>query len=140
MSRRGLILALKKEENDLCESCIYGKQHRIKFASNTKQSEGILELVHSDVWRLAFVSARDGARYLVTFIDDFSRRVWVYLIREKSEVFVQFKAWRVEVKKEVGQPVKCLRSDNGGEYTSLEFRRYYEENGIKRYYTVKMTP
>ena len=140
LSRRGLIPALKKEKNDLCEPCIYVKQHRIKFASSTKRSEGILELVHSDVWGPAPVSARGGARYFVTFIDNFSKRVWVYLIREKSEVFARFKAWRAEVEKKVGQSVKCLRSDNGGEYTSLEFRRYYEENDIKYHYIVKMIP
>ena len=64
----------------------------------------------------------------------------MYLIKEKSEVFVRFKAWRAEVEKEVGQSVKCLWSDNRGEYTSLEFRRSCEENGIKRHYIVKMTP
>ena len=49
LSRRGLILALRKESDDLCEPYIYGKQHRIKFVSSTKQSEAVLELVHSDI-------------------------------------------------------------------------------------------
>ena len=84
LSKKGLIPALKKEGNDLCEPCIYGKQHRVKFASSSKRSEGVLELVHSDVWGLAPVSARGGSRYFVTFIDDFFRRLWVYLIRKKS--------------------------------------------------------
>ena len=50
LSRRGLIPALKKEGDDLCESCINDKQHRVRFASSNKRSEAILEPVHSDVW------------------------------------------------------------------------------------------
>ena len=97
-----------------------------------------MKLVHLDVWGPVPILARGGARYFVTFIDDFSRRVWVYLIREKLEVFARFKAWRAEVKKETRKPIKCLRSDNGGEYTSFEFRNYCEENGIKHQFIVKM--
>ena len=87
LSRRGNIPILKKDENDLCEPCIFGKQHKIKFAICTKPSEGVLDLVHSDVWGPAPIAARGGARYYVTFIDDFSRKVWIYLMREKSDVF-----------------------------------------------------
>ena len=49
LSRRGNILALKKDGNDLCEPCIFGKQHKVKFAVCTKPSKGVLDLVHSDV-------------------------------------------------------------------------------------------
>ena len=48
-------------------------------------------------------------------------------MREKSEVFTKFKIWRAEVEKEQGRSVKCLRSDNDGEYTSREFQDYCEE-------------
>ena len=87
-----MISVLKKKGNDLCEPCIFGKQHRVKFANSTKHSEGVLDLVPSDVWRLAPVSARGGVRFFVIFIDDYSRKVWLYLIREKSEIFARFKA------------------------------------------------
>ena len=61
-------------------------------------------------------------------------------MREKSEVFARFRAWGAEVEKEIGRHVKFFRSDNGGKYSSKEFRSYYEKNGIKHHYTVKMTP
>ena len=57
LSRRSLIPTLKEKKNDLCEPCIYGKQHTVKFASSIKWSESILELVHSDVWGPTPVSA-----------------------------------------------------------------------------------
>ena len=91
LSRRGLIPAVRKEEDDLCEHCIYGKQYRVTFPSSTKQSKAILELVYSNVWGTTPVASRGGARYFVIFIDDFSRKVWVYLMRKKSNIFVWFK-------------------------------------------------
>ena len=75
LSRRGLISVLKKEGDDLFEPYIYGKQHRVKFANSFKWSEAILELVHLDIWGPAPVVAQGGARYFVTFMDDFSKRV-----------------------------------------------------------------
>ena len=64
----------------------------------------------------------------MTLIDDFSRKLWIYFMREKSEVFTKFKIWRAEVEKEQGRSVKCLRSDNGGEYTSREFQDYCDRS------------
>ena len=70
LSRRGMIPILK-EGNDLYEPCIFGKQHRVKFVNSTKHSEGVLDLVHSDIWGPAPVSTRGWAKYFVIFIDDY---------------------------------------------------------------------
>jgi hypothetical protein len=52
----------------------------------------------------------------VTFIDDHSKKVWVYFLRQKSEVYEVFKKWKAMVENKTGLKVKKLRSDNGGEY------------------------
>ena len=57
-----------------------------------------------------------GARYVLTFIDDFSRYNWVYFLKSKSHVFEKFKKFRALAKKQCRQPMKCLTSNNGGEY------------------------
>ena len=75
LSRRGNIPVLKNDRNDLCEPCIFSKQHKEKFVVCTKPSEGVLDLVHSNVWGPAPIAAHGGAKYFVTFIDDFSRKV-----------------------------------------------------------------
>ena len=71
-----------------------------------------------------------GARYYVTFIDDHSRKLWVYFLKQKSEVFQKYKEWKAMVENQKGQKVKVLRSDNGGEYTSGELKGYLTEAGI----------
>ena len=61
-------------------------------------------------------------------------------MKEKSKVFTKFKVWKVEVEKKIDQSLKCLRSDNDGEYTSREFHIFCEECGIKRYFSMRETP
>jgi len=69
--------------------------------------------------------------YLISFIDDFSRKTWVYLLKEKSEAFEVFKKFKVMVEKVTGRQIKFVRSDRGGEYTSTAFMKYCEEQGIR---------
>lgn len=68
--------------------------------SSEKRSElftspNILDFVHSDLVGLMESKSIGGARYILTFIDDYSRKIFVYFIKEKSEVlnkFIEFKA------------------------------------------------
>jgi hypothetical protein len=65
---------------------------------------------------------------------------WVYFLRHKSEVYRVFRKWKAAVENETGRRLKTLRSDNGGEYTSTEFREYLERCGIRHETTVPKTP
>ncbi|KAM1857747.1 hypothetical protein ACFX14_007820 [Malus domestica] len=78
-----------------------------------------------------FVASFGGNLYVITFIDDFSRKVWVYFLKEKSEAFQAFKDFKAEVEKFVSLPIKSLRTDCGGEYLSNEFQKYCRDHGIK---------
>ena len=69
---------------------------------------------------------------MVTFIDDYSRRCWVYPIKRKSDVFEVFKAFKARVELDSGKKIKCLRTDNGREYTDGEFLAFYKQEGIER--------
>jgi hypothetical protein len=66
----------------------------------------LLELVHSDVCGPMKTTSRGGARYFVTFIDDFSRKTHVYLLKAKGEVFDKFKANKALVKNQTGMRSK----------------------------------
>jgi transposase InsO family protein len=71
----------------------------------------------------------------VTFIDDYSRKVWVYLLKRKVDVFITFKQFRALVEKNIVRLIKCLRTNNGGEFTSMEFENYCKEARIERHKT-----
>ncbi|KAE8733847.1 hypothetical protein F3Y22_tig00000916pilonHSYRG00052 [Hibiscus syriacus] len=115
-----LLPGLTKVSLTLCEHCITSKQHRLKFNTSNSRGKSVLELVHSDVWK-APITSLGGAKYFVSFIDDYSRRCWVYPIKKKSDVFSTFKNFKAQVELDSGNKIKCFRIDNGGEYTSEEF-------------------
>ena len=73
-----------------------------------------------------------GSRYYVTFIDDATRETWVYYIRKKFDVFDTFKKWKDLAENETGKRLKCLRSNNGDKYCSMEFDIYCSHDGIHR--------
>ena len=117
------------------------KKKRVRFLRVGKEKKREkLELVNKNVWGPAQVSSLGGSCYYVTFIDDATRKTWIYCIQNKSVVFDTFKKWKALVEIDTGKKLKCLRSDNGGEYYSKEFDRYYLKHGIHRDKTVPRTP
>jgi hypothetical protein len=69
--------------------------------------------------------------YFVTFIDDYSRKTWVYFLQEKFEVFSHFLEFKALVEKKSGLKILTLCTYNGGEYRSHGFLNYCRKNGIK---------
>ena len=88
--------------------------------------------MHTDVWTPTQVSSLSVSNYYVTFINDATRKTWVYCIQKKYDVFNTFKKWKALVENEIGKKLKCLRLDNGGEYCSKEFDNYCPYHGIRR--------
>ena len=141
LHKRNLLLDLKQVDMEFCEHCVYGKQKRVRFLRVRKEKKSeTLELVNTDVWGPSQVSSLGNSHYYVTFIDDATRKTWVYCIKQKSDVFNTFKKWKALVENETGKTLKCLRSDNGGEYCSKDFDNYCSYNGIRRVKTVPGTP
>ena len=139
---KGMVTGMA-EVNDIgfCEACVQGKLH----ASPVPTGQGTraklpLELIHSDVMGPMATTSREGYRYVVTFIDDLTRFAWMYPIREKSEVFEKFKTFKVFAEKQYEGTIKILRSDNGGEYLSDDFKRFLQSSGILHQLTVPYSP
>ena len=74
----------------VCIACQMGKRSRLPFQPSISISSFSLDLVHSDVWGYPPTSSFSGARFSVTFIDDFSRYCWFFLLQSKSQVFDVF--------------------------------------------------
>jgi uncharacterized protein (DUF1697 family) len=119
----GKLPKLMSAESDLCEGCILGKQKRLSFTTigRTPKLEK-LEMSHTYLWGPSLVESLGGSRYYITFIDDSSRKVCVYLLKSKSEVYETFKKWKTLEEIEMGLKLKCLRLDNGGEYEDGGFK------------------
>ena len=124
-----------------CEGCKFGKHTRTKIPKiATFQASKILELIHSDVCGPFRISSTGGAKYFVTFTDDFSRKIWVYFISQKSQVLDKFQHFIRLVENSTGQTVRALRTDNRGEYTSKAFSAFCSLKGIAHELTPPYTP
>ena len=129
------------KEVDFCETCVKGKHHRSQFKSNeATRAKEPLSLVHSDVCGKIGTKSLGGANYFLTFIDDKTHYVWVYIPKTKDEVFKYFLEWKTQAEKSSGHQLKVLRTDNGGEYTSREFENYLKSEGICHELTVPKAP
>ena len=78
------------------------------FSTKGTRAKEPLQLVHSDVCGLLNVQARGGYEYFISFIDDYSRYGYIYLMRWKSEVFEKFKEFRAEAKKQLSKIIKTF--------------------------------
>jgi hypothetical protein len=93
---------------EICEGCMKGRQTREVFPDAGHIGRQHLELVHSDVCGPINPKSLGGNRYYLTFVDDFSRKSWVYLLREKSEVLKYFKKWKVMAEKHSEKKLKFV--------------------------------
>ena len=90
LAKQSLIPMVKDKSSNCCDYCLFGKQHRVSFQKNFTRKLEKLELVYFDVCRPMEIDLLDGNKYFVTFIDDASRKTWVYLLHTKSQVFQYF--------------------------------------------------
>ncbi|KAG8488139.1 hypothetical protein CXB51_018349 [Gossypium anomalum] len=86
LSKRGLLDGQGICKLNFCEHCVFGKQKRVRFTRGIHNTKGTLDYIHSDLWGPSRVPSRGGANYMLTFIDDFSRKVWAFFLNQKSDI------------------------------------------------------
>ena len=105
-----------------CESCQLEKMSRTSFSKRVNnRTTSPFELVHNDVWGPCHVPSVFGFRYFVTFIDDYSRCTWVFLLKNRLELFPIFKDFYAEIHSQFNVSIRAFRSDNDREYFSALF-------------------
>ena len=102
------------------------------FTRKAYTSKEILEIVHTNLCGPIEVQSYKGDKYIMLFVDDYSRMMTVMFLKHKFDAFQMFKWYLARVEKEIGKNLKCLRLERGGEFTSNEFEMFYNDRGIKR--------
>ena len=134
---------------DICVDCIKGKHTKHTNKKAATRSTQLLEIIHTDICGPFDVSSFNGEKYFITFIDDFSRYGYVYLLHEKSQSVNALEVFINEVERQLDRKVKIVRSDRGGEYYGKydetgqnpgPFAKFLESHGICAQYTMPGTP
>ncbi|KAK8951032.1 hypothetical protein KSP39_PZI004596 [Platanthera zijinensis] len=114
-----------------CDACELSKHVRQKTRHLSVPSLQPFDVIHSDVWGPSRVTSLSGYKWFVTFIDCHSRTTWLYLLKQKSDVFPCFQNFHKMVSQQFGGTIRVLRSDNGGEYDDRgKFGAYLANHGI----------
>ncbi|KAL2228463.1 UNVERIFIED_CONTAM: Retrovirus-related Pol polyprotein from transposon TNT 1-94 [Sesamum indicum] len=110
------------------------------FIGQIAFANGLLDLIHTDIYGPLNTPGRGGYSYFLTFTNECSQYGSVYLMSYKFEVVGRFKKYKLEVKNQTSRKIKALRSDRGGEYLSGEFINYLKENRILSQWAPPGTP
>ena len=122
-----------------CESCQLGKHVRSSFPQTVQRCDSAFSTIHSDIWGPSRVTSF-GFRYFVTFIDEFSKCTWVYLMKDRSELLPIFVSFYNEIENQFGKTIKIFRSDNAKEYFSHDLSSFLSSKGILHQSTCPHTP
>jgi len=76
------------------------------------------------------VPSNSGYKYYVVFLDDFTRYIWTFPIRAKSEVFPIIRSFHAYIQTQFRLPLVALQTDNGREYDSNALRAYFLTHGV----------
>ena len=140
MINLNLILKSSFDSSSRSEICVEDKYVRTLFHYIIRNSEP-LELIHSDVCDSNCVLTRDGKRSFVTFINDYSKFYYTYLLKFKDEILDWFKVYKAEAENQLDKKIKILRSNHGGAYIKWHDRilpraRYYSLDNCSLYTSI----
>ncbi|GJW98685.1 retrovirus-related pol polyprotein from transposon TNT 1-94, partial [Tanacetum coccineum] len=121
-----------------CETCVEAKLTRSSFKS-VKRKTKPLDMIHTDICDLKSLPTKGGNKYFITFIDDCTKYCYVYLLKSKDEAIDKFVLYKTEVENQLGQKIKVVRSDRGGEYVS-PFAELCAKHGIRHEFTAPYSP
>ena len=107
-----------------CNIITLAKQHRLPFSTSEISTIRILYFLHLDLWGPYRQMCYTRASFMLTIVDDYSRATWTYLLSHKSQALTIFKHFLNMIFTQFQKHIKVLRSDNGGEFTSKDFKAY----------------
>ncbi len=131
-------MSISSKDKVQCESCILGKQTLTKSTEPRDRSTKPLELVHSDLAGPIHPIAKEGFKYAMVFTDDYTGAIFVYFLKHKSDAVKACEKFFAD-SAPYGK-IKCLRSDNGTEYTCNAFQNLLVKNCVKHEFSAPYSP
>jgi transposase InsO family protein len=126
-------------EIPFCDTCAKSKITRLPFPKATSnRATQPLERIHTDICTIG--PGFNNYRYFITFIDDYSRFVHIYLLRKKSEAYKSLLDFKTLVENQQGSKIKIIRSDNAPEFIEGPFKEILDKSGIKLESTTPYSP
>jgi len=128
MHNHSLVVGLPSIKNLLpvCKSCLYGKQSKEPYSKDpVTQAIEVLALIHTDLCGPMNTPSLEGAIYFLLFMDDFSRYTHVYFLQKKSAAMTHFLQYKTLIERHSNKKILILLLNNGGEFTSHQFNKYY---------------
>ena len=125
---RGLLGSVSNKSFDSIP-CQFGKQTALPFNNSVSHALSYFDLIHSDVWGPSPISTPSGSRYFVIFVDDFSRYTWIYLFKNRFELYQIYHYFTKMIETRFSKPIKVFRSNNAQEYKAHEFTSILHQFG-----------
>lgn len=136
---KGMKITGKIDKSNLnCEICTQGKFVQSRNREPDTRAKAALELVHTDLAGPIDPEAKDGFKYALAFTDDYSGAVFVYFLKAKSDTARATEKFIADTAP-YGR-IKCVRSDNGTEFTAKEFQSLLSKNGIRHETSAPYSP
>jgi len=123
-----------------CDACILGNHSKQPFHYSNYIACRRHELIHFDLCIHMTIPSANENKYIINFIDDYTRMCWMYLLKDTPQDFETFKNFHVWIQNEAQYYISSLRIDNGREYTSNEFESYVLQHGMKHQTTIPYNP
>ena len=123
----------------VCDDCEKGKSKRLPFPPSTSRAKHVLDLVHSNLDEMSSASINRYI-YTATYLDNHSWYGMMFFLKNKSEQFGAFKAYKVWAERHTDRQLKCIRTDQGGEFLSNEQKGFMEESRIEHQTSMPDSP
>ncbi|GJR14006.1 putative RNA-directed DNA polymerase [Tanacetum coccineum] len=123
-----------------CDICHQAKQTREPFSISDHKTTNLGDIIHLDVWGPYKITSKEGYKYFLTVVYDYSRAVWLYLLKGKDEVTSNVIEFYNYLKNQFNKTVKIFRSDNGTKFTNSNMNSFFKQHGIIHQTSCAYTP
>ena len=138
---KSLVPLCRQIESLQCEACQLGKQHSLPFASRRESRvSSSFHLLHYNIRGPIYTPSLLRFRYFVIFVDDYSRVTYLYLIKERSELYSIFKSFYMEIKTQFNASLRIFWSDSACEYFLTFLSQFFDDHGIIHQSSCPHTP